>query len=80
MVGTDKLIVFFFQSGGLRDESYGVGVSAVKLKRHIEMYQWEEERRSREFKEPDGSITTETEFSYRMLPLAIYRYLLPLNY
>ena len=64
--------LFFFQPGGLQDESYGVRVNAVKLKRHIEMYQWEEERRKREFKEPDGSITTETEYSYRMfLPLAI---------
>ena len=60
------------QPGGLRDESYGVHVDAVKLKRRVEMYQWEEERRNREFKEPDGSITTETEFSYRMLLLAVH--------
>ena len=63
------MLFFFFQPGALHDENYGVRVNAVKLKRHVEMYQWEEERRSREFKEPDGSITTETEFSYRMLPL-----------
>ena len=37
------------------------------MKRRVEMYQWEEERRNREYKEPDGSITTETEYSYRKL-------------
>ena len=49
----------------MSDDSYGVRVEAVKLKRRVEMYQWVEERREREHKEPDGSITTETEFSYR---------------
>ena len=53
------------QGVGLSDDSYGVRVEAVKLKRHVEMFQWMEERREREYKEPDGSITTETEFSYR---------------
>ena len=50
---------------GLSDAAYGVTVRAVKMKRRVEMYQWEEERQSREHREPDGSITTETQYSYR---------------
>ena len=57
--------VLVMQAGGLRDKGYGVRVDAVKLRRHVEMFQWLEERRQREYKEPDGSITTETEYSYR---------------
>jgi hypothetical protein len=49
---------------GLSDAGYGVRVDAVKLRRRVEMYQWEEEKQTREFKEPDGSITTETKYSY----------------
>jgi hypothetical protein len=30
-----------------------VRVDAVKLRRRVEMYQWEEERQTREFKGPD---------------------------
>ena len=59
------------QQGGLSDASYGVRVDAVKLRRRVEMYQWEEERENREFKEPDGSITTETKYSYRTYGLAV---------
>ena len=41
----------------------------------MEMYQWEEERETREFKEPDGSITTETKYSYRTcMKITCYKY------
>ncbi|CAH1784094.1 unnamed protein product, partial [Owenia fusiformis] len=47
----------------LRDDTYGVAVHAVKLKRNVEMYQWVEHEHKREINE--GSNTrTETTYSY----------------
>ena len=50
----------------LVDNEYSVSVRAVKLKRKVEMYQWTEESRTEEHKEPDGTIRTETHYSYSM--------------
>jgi hypothetical protein len=47
----------------LSDSAYGVSVQAVKLSRKVEMYQWVEHRRTREYDE--GGVTRkETTFTY----------------
>ena len=46
------------------DPQFGVSKRAAALMRKVEMYQWVEETRTREFKEPDGTIRKETEYSY----------------
>ena len=48
----------------ITDVPYGVSVRAAKLRRRVEMYQWVEESRTVEHKEHDGSIHTETHYSY----------------
>nr|XP_027787710.1 transmembrane protein 43 [Marmota flaviventris] len=47
----------------LSDPNYGVHLPAVKLRRHVEMYQWVETEESREYTE-DGQTKTETRYSY----------------
>ncbi|XP_038421461.1 transmembrane protein 43 isoform X1 [Canis lupus familiaris] len=47
----------------LSDPNYGVHLPAVKLRRHVEMYQWVETEESREYTE-DGQVKTETRYSY----------------
>lgn len=47
----------------LSDPNYGVHLPAVKLRRHVEMYQWVETEESREHTE-DGQVKTETRYSY----------------
>ncbi|XP_025777098.1 transmembrane protein 43 [Puma concolor] len=47
----------------LSDPNYGVNLPAVKLRRHVEMYQWVETEESREYTE-DGQVKTETRYSY----------------
>ncbi|NXG45068.1 TMM43 protein, partial [Psilopogon haemacephalus] len=47
----------------LFDPSYGLSIQAVKLKRHVEMYQWVEYEDSREYEE-NGEIKKETKYSY----------------
>ncbi|XP_022354049.1 transmembrane protein 43 isoform X2 [Enhydra lutris kenyoni] len=47
----------------LSDPNYGVRLPAVKLRRHVEMYQWVETEESREYTE-DGQVKTETRYSY----------------
>ncbi|KAL5518301.1 hypothetical protein EMCRGX_G004008 [Ephydatia muelleri] len=46
------------------DPQFGVSKHAAVLMRKVEMYQWVEETRTREFKERDGTIRKETEYSY----------------
>ncbi|XP_073889154.1 transmembrane protein 43 isoform X3 [Macaca fascicularis] len=47
----------------LSDPNYGVHLPAVKLRRHVEMYQWVETEESREYTE-DGQVKKETRYSY----------------
>ncbi|XP_010636202.1 transmembrane protein 43 [Fukomys damarensis] len=47
----------------LSDPNYGVHLPAVKLRRHVEMYQWVETEESREYSE-DGQVKKETRYSY----------------
>ncbi|XP_017520757.3 transmembrane protein 43 isoform X2 [Manis javanica] len=47
----------------LSDPNYGVHLPAVKLRRHVEMYQWVETEESREHTE-DGQVKTERRYSY----------------
>ncbi|NXU57390.1 TMM43 protein, partial [Turnix velox] len=47
----------------LFDPSYGLSIQAVKLKRHVEMYQWVEYEDSTEYEE-NGEIKKETKYSY----------------
>lgn len=47
----------------LSDPNYGVHLPAVKLRRHVEMYQWVETEESNEYTE-DGQVKKETKYSY----------------
>lgn len=47
----------------LSDQEYGVAVRAVKLRRKVEMYQWVEHQKTREFDE-GGRKRIETTYSY----------------
>ncbi|XP_075928095.1 transmembrane protein 43 [Petromyzon marinus] len=47
----------------LYDPNYGVRVHAVKLRRHVEMYQWVEHDDSREYKE-GSEVKREARYSY----------------
>uniref|UniRef100_A0A8D0HMQ1 Transmembrane protein 43 n=1 Tax=Sphenodon punctatus TaxID=8508 RepID=A0A8D0HMQ1_SPHPU len=47
----------------LFDPSYGLSIHAVKLKRHVEMYQWVEYEDSKEYEE-NGEVKKETRYSY----------------
>ena len=47
----------------LSDPNYGVHLPAVKLRRHVEMYQWVETEESSEYTE-DGQVKKETKYSY----------------
>ncbi|CAH3181628.1 unnamed protein product [Porites evermanni] len=49
----------------LSDEQYGIAVRAVKLRRKVEMYQWVEHKKTREYDE-GGKTRVETTFSYSM--------------
>ncbi|KAL2091586.1 hypothetical protein ACEWY4_013849 [Coilia grayii] len=47
----------------LHDPNYRVALQAVKLKRHVEMYQWVEYQESRDYVE-DGEQKSETTYTY----------------
>jgi hypothetical protein len=48
----------------LQDQLFGVKENALKLKRTVEMYQWQEKQKSKTKKNSGGSETTKTTYSY----------------
>ena len=48
----------------LTDPLFGVSAQAIKLKREVEMYQWQEESRSEEKKKLGGGTETTTTYTY----------------
>ncbi len=65
----------------VRDAQFGVGgKDVVRLRRHVEMYQWKETKQSHTTQNTGGSETTETTYSYskvwsdRALASADYRH------
>ncbi|XP_053145708.1 transmembrane protein 43 [Hemicordylus capensis] len=65
--GNERQLVHLFgplkTSKPLYDPGYGLSIRAVKLKRHVEMYQWVEYEDSKEYEE-DGEVKKETRYSY----------------
>ena len=51
----------------LRDPYFGVAVKALKLKRVVEMYQWQENKKTKTTSNTGGSQTTETTYSYQKI-------------
>ena len=49
----------------LVDPEFGVSANAIKLERHAEMYQWEEEKKSETKKKLGGGEETVTTYNYR---------------
>ncbi|WP_457576425.1 TMEM43 family protein [Desulfomarina sp.] len=49
----------------LTDPDFGITASAIKLIRHVEMYQWQESRRTKKKKKLGGGEETVTTYSYR---------------
>ena len=49
----------------LTDDAFGVSVTAVKLARTVEMYQWIEDAKTTEKKNAGGSVTKTTTYTYR---------------
>lgn len=48
----------------VQDTEFGIKVNALKLKRNVSMFQWEESRESTEEKKVGGGTHTETTYSY----------------
>ncbi len=49
----------------LKDPAFNVSAKALKLSRDVEMYQWEETKKSETKKNVGGSTTTQTTYDYR---------------
>lgn len=49
----------------LADEEFKVSAKAIKLEREVEMYQWEETKKSETKKNTGGSTTTKTTYDYK---------------
>jgi hypothetical protein len=49
----------------LADDTFGVSVTAIKLARKVEMYQWLEESRTSEKKKLGGSVEKTTTYTYK---------------
>lgn len=48
----------------LSDDEFGISRTAIRLERHVQMYQWEEKSHTTEKKNLGGSVTKETTYSY----------------
>ncbi|PTX97426.1 hypothetical protein DB346_20745 [Verrucomicrobia bacterium LW23] len=48
----------------VKDDVFGISISAIRLKRTVEMYQWVEEKSTKKEKELGGSEKTVTTYSY----------------
>lgn len=51
-------------SGPVVDSQFGLSLSAIKLQRNVEMYQWDEEKKSETKKKLGGGEETVTTYSY----------------
>ncbi|EKD26342.1 MAG: hypothetical protein ACD_79C01246G0002 [uncultured bacterium] len=49
------------------DTIFGITLKTLKLKRNVEMYQWDEDEDSKTKKNAGGSTTTETTYSYKKI-------------
>lgn len=49
----------------LADDQFGVSVTAIRLEREVEMYQWIEESRTTEKKKMGGSVEKTTTYTYK---------------
>ncbi len=49
----------------LADDQFGVSVTAIRLERNVEMYQWIEESRTTEKKKMGGSVEKVTTYTYK---------------
>jgi hypothetical protein len=49
---------------GVKDETFGIAESALKVRRSVEMYQWEEVKESKTEEKMGGSSTTTTTYRY----------------
>jgi hypothetical protein len=49
----------------LSDPEFGISAPAIKLKRQVEMYQWEEQKKSQSRKKLGGGTETVTTYNYR---------------
>jgi len=52
---------------GVKDETFGIAEPVLKLKRIVEMYQWDEETNSKREEKMGGSSTTTTTYSYKKI-------------
>lgn len=51
----------------LSDATFGISAPAIKLRRKVEMYQWEEEKETKKKKKFGGGTRTETTYSYKQV-------------
>ncbi len=53
--------------GTLADPEFGVSANAIRLRRVVEMYQWQEKRQTKKKKKLGGGEVTETVYSYEQV-------------
>ncbi len=51
-------------TSNLQDDLFSISVPALQLRRHVEMYQWQEKKSSEQKKNLGGSTTTKTSHTY----------------
>ncbi len=48
----------------LKDDEFGIAINAIRLRRNVQMYQWEEEKEKRTEKKVGGGTRTKTTYTY----------------